>query len=196
MTTDELPGILAFLRTAEGLKNTLRSGFTSSGRRESTAEHTWRLCLMAVVLREHFPDVDLGKLLRMLIVHDLGEVLQGDVPAPAQRGSAAKARERRDFAEVVRPLPAHVRQELLDLREEYEGATTPEARLAKGLDKLETILQHTQGQNPADFDYAFNLEYGQAYTSADPWLAAIRALIDPETAKRAAARGDLSSRAP
>ena len=55
------------------------------------------------------------------------------------------------------------------------SARTPEAQLAKGLDKLETILQHTQGLNPADFDYRFNLTYGQAYTAAHPILAAIRA---------------------
>jgi putative hydrolases of HD superfamily len=57
--------------------------------------------------------------------------------------------------------------------------------VAKGLDKLETILQHTQGANPADFDYAFNLDYGQRYTAADPLLAALRARLDEETARRA-----------
>ena len=54
-----------------------------------------------------------------------------------------------------------------------------------GLDKLETILQHNQGLNPADFDYAFNLGYGQQYTAADPLLAALRERLDQETARRA-----------
>jgi putative hydrolase of HD superfamily len=72
----------------------------------------------------------------------------------------------------------------LSLWDEYEAATSVEARLAKGLDKLETILQHTQGANPPDFDYAFNLAYGRQYTSADPLLAAIRARLDQETARR------------
>ena len=62
---------------------------------------------------------------------------------------------------------------------------TPEAQLAKGLDKLETILQHTQGLNPTDFDYRFNLTYGQAYTAAHPILAAIRARLDEATEARA-----------
>jgi putative hydrolases of HD superfamily len=57
--------------------------------------------------------------------------------------------------------------------------------VAKGLDKLETILQHTQGMNPADFDYSFNLAYGQQYTGADPVLAALRSRLDEETARRA-----------
>ena len=64
-------------------------------------------------------------------------------------------------------------------------ASTREAMVAKGLDKLETILQHTQGRNPADFDYAFNLDYGQRYTAADPVLAALRSRLDEATARRA-----------
>ena len=61
------------------------------------------------------------------------------------------------------------------------AAATPEAVLAKGFDKLETILQHTQGANAPDFDYRFNLAYGKARTDAHPLLAEIRALIDAET---------------
>ena len=58
-------------------------------------------------------------------------------------------------SKLTAPLPAALRQEIVELWDAYEAAATPEARLAKGLDKLETILQHTQGRNPADFDYAF-----------------------------------------
>ena len=56
--------------------------------------------------------------------------------------------------------------------------------LAKGLDKLETILQHNQGRNPAEFDYAFNLTYGLKQTSAHPLFAEIRAILDEETRAR------------
>jgi putative hydrolase of HD superfamily len=57
--------------------------------------------------------------------------------------------------------------------------------VAKALDKLETILQHNQGQNPADFDYRFNLAYGQQYTGVHPLIADVRALLDAETEQRA-----------
>jgi putative hydrolase of HD superfamily len=73
----------------------------------------------------------------------------------------------------------------LGLWDEYESVGSREAAVAKGLDKLETILQHTQGKNPSDFDYAFNLGYGQRYTGADPILAALRLRLDEETARRA-----------
>lgn len=182
----EVDGILAFLRTAERLKSLPRSGWTTAGERESVAAHTWRLCLMAVVLSDNLPGIDLARLLKICIIHDLGEALHGDVPAPAQSPDAGKAaQEREDLQAVLAPLPARLRAELTGLWDEYEAARTPEAQLAKGLDKLETILQHTQGLNPADFDYGFNLAYGRAYTTGHPLLAALRTRLDRETKARA-----------
>jgi putative hydrolases of HD superfamily len=186
MKPEELDGVLTFLGAAERLKTATRSGWTSAGHPESVAEHTWRLCLMAMLLYGHAPDVDLTRLLKMCLIHDLGEAISGDVPAPAQVGTPNKAeRERSDLLQLIRPLPTQLREEILDLWDEYESASTREAVLAKGLDKLETILQHTQGMNPEDFDYAFNLHYGQRYTALDPVLAALRARLDEETARRA-----------
>jgi putative hydrolase of HD superfamily len=190
MQTDELDGILTFLRAAERLKTVTRSGWTSTGEQESVAEHTWRLCLMAMLLYGNAPGIELARLLRMCLIHDLGEAIHGDVPAPAQLPGAGKAgQERADLVELTSSLPPSLRQEILDLWDEYEAAESPEARLAKGLDKLETILQHNQGLNPADFDYAFNLDYGLRYTGADPVLAALRTRLDEETARRASDRG-------
>src|SRR5689334_8507321 len=191
IATDELDGILAFLREAERLKTVARSGWTSEGERESVAEHTWRLCLMAMLLYGGRPEIDLARLLRMCLVHDLGEALSGDVPAPEQQAGAPKAgQERADLLRLTAPLPAGLRDDIVALWDEYEAAATPEARLAKGLDKLETILQHTQGKNPADFDYAFNLAYGRRYTAGDPLLEALRARLDAETARLAAESRD------
>lgn len=186
MQADELDGILAFLRGAERLKMVTRSGWTSAGEPESVAEHTWRLCLMAMLLYGRAPGLDLARLLKMCVIHDLGEAIGGDVPAPAQSVGGNKAgRERADLLELTAPLPAALREEITALWDEYEAAASPEATVAKGLDKLETILQHTQGKNPSDFDYAFNLGYGLRYTGADPLLAALRARLDEETARLA-----------
>lgn len=184
MDNAELAGLLDFLRSAERLKNTLRSGFTSQGRSESVAEHTWRLCLMALVFEEHFPDVDFARLVKICIVHDLGEAIGGDIPAPEQTRPKA-GQERHDLLQLLASLPERLHGEIVALWEEYEGASTPEARLAKALDKLETILQHNQGKNPADFDYRFNLGYGRQYTSDDPLIARIRRVLDAETEQRA-----------
>lgn len=189
MTTanrEELEGILTFLRSAERLKTVTRSGWTSAGEPESVAEHTWRLCLMAMLLYGRDSEVDFAHLLKMCLIHDLGEAIGGDMPAPQQNDSVHKAdRERADLLLLIEPLSPALRTEILDLWDEYESVGSREAAIAKGLDKLETILQHTQGRNPADFDYAFNLAYGQRYTGADPLLAALRARLDEATARRA-----------
>ena len=187
MNETELAGVLDFLRAAEGLKTATRSGWTSTGRPESVAEHTWRLCLLALVLRPGLPEYDYARLLPMLVVHDLGEAIGGDVPAPEQaaRGGSKAAQERADLLQLLAPLPESLQAELAALWDEYESAATPEARLAKALDKLETILQHNQGKNPADFDYRFNLAYGRQYTAAHPLVSTVRAMLDAETEQRA-----------
>jgi putative hydrolase of HD superfamily len=186
MHHDELAALLDFLRRAERLKDTMRSSHTSQGRHESVPEHTWRVCLMALLLDEHYPDIDFARLVKMCIVHDLGEAIGGDVPAPEQQEAGAKAEtERADLQALLRPLPARLRRAITDLWDEYTAARTPEARLAKGLDKLETLLQHTQGDNPPNFDYRFNLSYGREYTHGDPLLAALRERLDEATRRRA-----------
>jgi putative hydrolases of HD superfamily len=186
MTPEELDGVLEFLRSAERLKTVTRSGWTSAGQAESVAEHTWRLCLMAMLLYGDAAELNLARLLKMCLIHDLGEAVSGDVPAPRQSPGSPKAdQERRDLLQLIEPLPPARQSEIVELWDEYEAAQSAEARVAKGLDKLETILQHTQGANPADFDYAFNLGYGREYTAADPVLAALRARLDQETSRRA-----------
>ena len=89
-------------------------------------------------------------------------------------------------SEVIHELRFQAQQsEILELWDEYEAAATPEARLAKALDKLETILQHTQGKNPPEFDLAFNLGYGRQHTAQPELIAQIRAILDRETARLA-----------
>jgi putative hydrolases of HD superfamily len=190
MNDSDLTGILDFLRAAERLKVQTRSGWTSAGERESVAEHTWRLCLMALVLAGEFPEVDFARLIKICVIHDLGEAIGGDVPAPEQaRLAGGKAdQERRDLLELLAPLPARLRDEVTALWDEYEAARSPEARLAKALDKLETIMQHNQGRNPADFDYRFNLGYGRRFTEGPPLIAAVREILDQETEARARER--------
>lgn len=186
MKPSEIDGILEFFRSTEQLKTTLRSSWTSTGHSESVAQHTWRLCLMALVLAPSYPDVDFAKLVKICIIHDLGEAIGGDIPATQQApGMGKAAQERADLLELLHPLPERIREEILSLWDQYEAASSPEARLAKALDKLETIMQHNQGKNATGFDYRFNLEYGKRYTSRDPLIATIRAALDRDTMRRA-----------
>jgi putative hydrolase of HD superfamily len=82
-------------------------------------------------------------------------------------------------------LPDPLRHQITALWDEYEAAASPEAKLAKAFDKLETIMQHNQGRNPPDFDYRFNLDYGRQHTVGSPLIEAVRELLDRETEERA-----------
>lgn len=187
MTPSRLSAIIEFLQAAEKLKDTLRSGITSNGRAESTAEHSWRLCLMVMLFDRELAEYDRLKLLKLCVVHDLGEAISGDVPATCQTpGDGRAARERADLATLCAALPGDLRCEILSLSDEYNDAATPEARMVKGFDKLETMLQHLIGRNAADFDYRFNLRYGAQHTQRHPLLSQIRTLVDAATRERIA----------
>lgn len=135
---------------------------------------------------DQLPDVDLLRLVKICVLHDLGEAIDGDIPAPEQDSMASKSgKERSDFLSLVAPLPDIVKSEFLSLWDEYENGESPEAKIAKALDKVETILQHNQGANPEDFDYSFNLDYGKVHTDTVPIAATLRELLDVETEAKA-----------
>jgi len=186
MKDKDIGAVLAFLRDSEPLKSTLRSGHTANGRAESTAEHTWRLCLLALLLEDEYPDLDILKLMKICIIHDLGEAINGDIPAVDQsQGSDKNVEERRDLEQLSAVLPVSLKNKIMDLWDDYDQGRSEEARLAKALDKLETILQHTQGKSPDDFDYSFNLNYGKKQTDYDELTRGIRSVIDLDTARLA-----------
>ena len=182
MDAARLRGIVEFIQAAEKLKDTLRSGLTSKGRPESVAEHSWRLCLMVILFGRELTGYDLCRLLKLCVVHDLGEAISGDVPANRQGDDPHRAeRERSDLLALCAPLPEDLRADMIALWDEYSAGETPEAILAKGFDKLETLLQHVAGPSAAQIDYAFNLTYGLEQTGKHPLLTQLRALVDEET---------------
>lgn len=182
---------LAFVREAGRMKDILRSGFTIEGQPESVAEHSWRLCLLVMSFSDLLEGIDVARLLKLCIVHDLGEIYGGDVPAIHQSpDDGRKAREQADVAKLASFLPENLEKEVAALWAEYEEGVTREAILAKGFDKLETMMTHNQGNNPPDFDYRFNLEYGRERTDAHALIRTIRSFIDAETERLAAERQD------
>jgi putative hydrolase of HD superfamily len=182
MIDNDLEGTLTFIRRAENLKNTLRYAFTSQGRQESAAEHSWRLGLLLMLCFHRFPHLHQEKLLKLAVVHDLAEAVCGDTPAPLQDSHEMKTtRERASLKNMVQGLPVGPQREILALWEEYESSATEEARCVKAFDKLETLIQHNQGRNPPDFDYSFNLTYAKAATDANETAVLLRSLVDAET---------------
>lgn len=187
-----LEGMIEFLQSASALKGTLRTGRTASGRRESSADHSWRLCLLAMLLADDLEGVDLVRLLQLCVVHDLAEAIAGDVPAPRQAaGDGRKEREREALRQLCAPLPKELRQRIEALCAEYEAGCSPESLIAKGLDKIETMLQHLVGANPPGFDYGFNLTYGRQVTDRHPVLRQLRSSLDAKMQRRIKAESRL-----
>lgn len=116
---DTRNGILCFLKRAERLKDACRFAYTSNGRTESAAAHTWWVCLLAVVLEEQYPRLDSGRLLKLCLVHDLGEALGEDVPAPEQdegrEAGGESENERRALLALVDPLPEALKEKIVAL---------------------------------------------------------------------------------
>lgn len=188
MVSEEVQSIFAFINKAEQLKDTLRFAFTASGKQESAAEHSWRLCLLVMVCSDHVAHLSLEKMLRLALVHDLPEAVCGDTVACEQSDPLSKsAKEREAMRELARELPPNAGESILALWEEYEAASSEEARYVKALDKIETLMQHNQGRNPESFDYSFNLGYGRGVTDAVQLASQLRALVDADTRQRLAA---------
>lgn len=180
-----LEGVIDFLQSASALKDTLRTGRTASGRRESSADHSWRLCLLAMLLADELEGVNLVRLLQLCLVHDLAEAITGDVPAPCQAADdGRKERERDALRELCAPLPEDLRRRIEALCAEYDAGGSPESLVAKGLDKIETMLQHLIGANPPGFDYRFNLTYGRGITDRHPVLRQMRSSLDSKMRRR------------
>jgi putative hydrolase of HD superfamily len=139
-----------FIVEIDKLKQILRQTLVMDGaRRENSAEHSWHLATMALTLAEYADgSVDLARVVRLLLVHDIVEVDAGDTFAFDAQGALTKAaREQAAADRIFGLLPADQAGELRALWEEFEAGTTADARFANALDRFEPLLcnAHTQG---------------------------------------------------
>ena len=134
---------LNILHTAERLKDTPRHCTTSNGRTESVAEHSWRVSLMALLLKEEFPDADINKVVNMCLIHDLGECFTGDIPTFLKTDADRKTEDSL-LQQWVNSMPAALSEEISALYSEMEAQETAEAKIYKALDKLEALIQHNE----------------------------------------------------
>ena len=179
--------LLAVLHTAERLKDTTRHCYTSQGRHESVAEHSWRVTLMAYLMRDEFPELDMDKVMQMCLIHDLGECFTGDSPS-FEKTAADTAREDGLLARWVTGLPQPYCRDMAALYAEMDALETPEARLYKALDKLEAVISHNE--SPLDtwlpLEYDLNLTYANDNVAFSPYLTALRQAVRQETEEKVA----------
>ena len=178
----EATALLQALHTAERLKDATRHCYTSEGRHESVAEHSWRISLMAYWISDEFPEADMNKVLRMCLIHDLGEAFTGDIPTFLKTSSDEK-REDELLAEWVSTLPEPFRGEMASLYKEMSERKTLEARIFKALDSLEALIQHNESDlnTWSENEYDLNMHYADDKVAFSPYLTALRELIRKDT---------------
>ena len=182
--------VLEILHVAERLKCNTRHCDTSTGRRESVAEHSWRLCLFAMLLEQEpeFQALDMGRVLRMCLIHDLGEAFTGDIPA-FSKSSQDEGREQALYEDWIAQFPPANRAQFQALLAEMLARETPEAKLYKALDKLEAVIQHDEASLDSWLPLEYDLQrtYGQEAVQFSPYLRALKAEIDRWTVEKIAA---------
>lgn len=149
--TARLDQQFAFLNEADRLKSVLRATTLNDGsRRENSGEHSWHLALYAMALSDQAaPDVDIGRVIRMLILHDLVEIDVGDVPIHSANGAAhasaeTQAAEQRAADRIFGLLPPDLAAEFRALWDEFEAAQSPDAVFAKSLDRVQPVMANLE----------------------------------------------------
>jgi putative hydrolases of HD superfamily len=157
---NDLTRRLAFLAEADRLKTVLRANLLVDGsRRENSAEHSWHLALYALVFAGLAgPGVDAGRVIRMLLLHDLVEIDVGDVPLHSAAGQAhgsagIQAAEAQAARRIFGLLPEDQARDFLSLWQEFEAAATPDAIFAKSLDRCQPVMQNLRSGGIGWVDY-------------------------------------------
>jgi len=177
--------LLNALHVAERLKDATRHCYTSGGRHESVAEHSWRLALMAYFVRDEFPDADMDKVIRMCLIHDLGEAFTGDIPS-FLKTKADEDREEELLSAWVAGLPSPYGEEMAALYAEMERRETLEAKIYKAMDNLEAVIQHNESDLATwtENEYTLNLNYGNDKVAFSPYFTALRRAIREDTEQK------------
>ena len=165
--------LLEILSVAEKLKCNTRHCYTSSGRRESVAEHSWRISLMAMLLTKEFPEADMDKVIRI----------------PTFEKTNADTRKEDDILlNWVNTLPEDAREEWAALLTEMNAMETQEAKIYKALDKMEAVIQHNESDISTwlPLEYDLQLTYGEENVQFSPYMQQLKAEVNDWTREKIA----------
>ncbi len=166
MEATDLLQQIAFIREVDKLKYIVRkTKLFNSDRNENDAEHSWHLALMAIVLADHANvPVDLLKVVKMLLIHDIVEIDAGDTFIyDTQKSHNNTAEERAAANRIFGLLPGAQAADLIAVWEEFEAQETDEAKFARAMDRLEPLLQNTSnnGGTWAEFGVTYDKVYAK-----------------------------------
>ncbi|KGX88760.1 HAD family hydrolase [Pontibacillus halophilus JSM 076056 = DSM 19796] len=193
---EQIQKIMDVLSLAENLKQEMRHSWLSNGRQESVAEHTWRMSLMAVLVQPYLDrKVNMEKLLKMVIIHDLIEAEAGDVPAFDAMNDTQIKREKEEreldaILSLKRRLPSELGVEIYELWMEFEGKETYTAKVANALDKLEVQLQHNEADIHTwlDIEKEMTFQMGK-HVEFDSFLSKMKDQIEQDGEQKMLAAG-------
>lgn len=177
--------LLDIMMVAERLKDVTRHCYTKNGRHESVAEHSWMMTLMAFFMTDEFPEADMNKVIKMCIIHDIGEAFTGDIPTFDKTVDNEKTEEELLYS-WVNSLPENYRNEMTELYREMSERQTLEAKIYKAIDGLEAVIQH----NISDLstwipkEYELNKVYANDKVAFSDYLTELRKEIRKDTLKK------------
>ncbi len=177
--------LLDILGVAHRLKINTRHCFMENNRQESVAEHSWRVSLMALLVADEFPQFDMDRVIKMCLIHDLGEAFTGDIPA-FEKTDADRITEVDQFRRWIESFPNPTRQTFQSLLEEMDAQITPESKLFKALDKLEAVIAHNESdiETWLDLEYEFQYIYGAKQVTFSDYLIRLKKEIDDWTTQK------------
>lgn len=187
-----MSSLMEFFHAAERLKNELRHAYKSNGLQESVAEHSWRLCLMTMLLSETIEGIDRNKCLKMALIHDLPEIFAGDAyRLDLEKQAGRHDKEKAALEKLVKPLAAGGAGEITELWLEFEAGKTGEARLVRLIDRLEVLIQHNESDIGKWSQLEKQIQYGLAEKHAERYgfLRGLALEIDEETREKLSEAG-------
>lgn len=180
------PGkLIKLMSVLENLKSNLRHSWTSKGRQESVAEHSWRLALLACFVKDEFPEADINKVILMCLFHDLGEAITGDIPAfiKTEEDEVVESQVVSSFLDT---LPELYKKELSELFLEMNELKTEESKIFKALDKMEALIQHNEADLSTwiPLEYEANMVYGADEVEFSPYMKRLKKSINDDCLKK------------
>lgn len=190
-----IKNFLDFYQKAEKLKTTMRQSHLSDPtRQESTAEHTWMMSLLAVLLSDKLdPNMDTLRVLKMVIIHDLAEAITGDIPSfeISKRKEDKYMNEQKSLVGLLSHLPKELADELLEIWEEFEAKQTLEAQFVQSLDKIEATMQHNLSDLSrwGEGEFRVHPYYRDEYFNFNPTMRAIKDKVDIQSMEKIISAG-------
>ena len=142
---------ISFIREVEKLKGVNRANRTVDGRYENSAEHSWHVALMALLLEEHANHpIDMLKVVKLLLIHDIVEIDAGDTWLYETNQESKLDAETKAADRLFSLLPSDQKEEYLNLWNEFENRLSEEAKFASAIDGIQPLLNHLLTGNPED----------------------------------------------